>query len=355
MAKKVFKHLLQEIDRRAETAPIDPELPNRKALKLLAHSVDKEIIYHEYCRSLKIPNDSVANQTASRNRAYRAMLFDNVWDEELAGYCGITPDTLINYYSRLVHLSRMINNELEPEFREYVLSAGRTLLTKEENKVQMYLIRKKGSEKKSFLRQLLHDKTYEELHPPPRMLVQNRLNRLADEIFNLSTKDYDIERGYKNGDITRSEYKSMISENRQAIRLAVRNKRKAFRDIFSDKESNENFVFIRALSPSLEEKGIRNVINVASVSHGEDLLTVYFRWYNILHMTTIIAEKKFKKKSTDKSYKESRGAAQKRIDKQQRNEQIIQLHTEGLSGAEIGQRLGIAKSTVNDTIKKHKG
>jgi hypothetical protein len=355
MAKKYHTEIMAMIDERVLLNPKNPNLPDRKNSRFVAYRVEKELCYHRYCHKFKKTRRPERQITSVRNNAIRAMLHDNIWHDELATYCELTRESLTNYHSRWHYIDRMINLEVESEFRDHIFNLGEEYLTKEEEEMRKYLQAKTRNAPKSFLRKLLHEGNFEKDNPPPRMLVEMRIEKAAEDIFNLSCNADTIERDYDEGNINKTEYKEQITQNRDAIKRAIGDRQRAFNDIFRNKRSNFRFTFIRALPLDTKKERLGNALRVTSVSHGEDLLMAYCRWYNMVNETAIAADKKARKKSTDKAYKEQKGAARKRTAKQQQTAQILQLHSEGISGADIGRRMGIPKNTVNDTIKRSKG
>ena len=207
--------------------------------------------------------------TSVQNNAIRAMLHDNIWDDELAAYCELTRESLTNYHSRWHYIDRMINFEVEPEFRHHIFDLGEQYLAKEEEEMRKYLQPKNRNVPKSFLRRLLHEGNFEKDNPPPRMLVEARIEKAAEDIFNLSCNADKIEQDYDEGDINKTEYKEQIKENRIAIKRAIEDRKKAFNDIFRNKRSNFRFTFIRALPLDTKQEKIGNALRVTGAGAEE--------------------------------------------------------------------------------------
>ncbi|MDG1516584.1 MAG: helix-turn-helix domain containing protein [Flavobacteriales bacterium] len=348
-----FKRVITD---RAGKKPFTPRLDLYRETKHTGTWVRATKIELNYDKQFTSNSRNSRYRTMQRNRAMEAMIKDNLWSPELANTLDIDKNDIRDYYSYRVHLRIAINVQ-SGEFFDYILKRGKEAYKLEVEKLNEYL-RELERSSGNFLRTLLKNKEFKRTTRMPRLLIENRLysrnsyGRTDLEVLHDKLNELFV---LKKNELI-SKYR--FNKERKCLEREIRIKKKEHRELseqlFYDKESNKNFIFIKAISISKLENGIDKVnqLYITSVRQGEDLLNEYCKWFNCKYETEIKEEQNARIREYNRKYS-AKQRAHKKLLKLRRYEQIIELHEEGNSGAQIGRSLGISARTVTDIINKY--
>ncbi len=380
MKKVNAAELLRQIDKRANESPFRVDFEMFKYSKFTGHRVRASIISAGYEKEFKSESRRKRYVTLKRNQAIHSMLFDRVWSAKLAGIHQIKKEDVTFYYSRLIHMRIMINNDFGLEFREFVMQRAKECFEIENQKKQVYLTgiaggnRDRTKGRKGLFRNLLAGEAYKREHPvPPRLMIEEELFPRTDEISIIeeyhneidslylkskSFKTVELENGttyrLNKSEISEHKYKKSVREIKSKIKALQKRRQWLYDVLFLDGEANDNFTFIKAVGIWYLERGNKELLtlNVTSVGQGEALTMEYMRWFNLRFSSEIVVRQKEDRLRKDKESKELKRSINK-LKKLDRDRRVIALYEEGISKADIHRQTNVAVRTVGDIIKRH--
>lgn len=306
-------------------------------------------------------NLTKAQKTMRRNQAISAMLHTKTWSNRLAEKFEIEKQDVEVRYTEEQLLYLALNFEFEQDFRMFVLEKGREAFKVEQEKVEAYYkkVNPKLVDETNFLRKLLKaGKEKEALkYKIPRLVAEQKLwfkdqdglsefERLHQEIENLKEKS-------KTGEVTEYFYKQEKAKIRKKIKRDREEREILFRNLFWDEESNKNATFIKAIGYQRAQNKDNSLpyLRVTSLAQGKYLINEYRKWFNNKYEEEIKLDQELNKKETKQQYDTDK-AALKRAKKKKRDEEIMELHAQGLNNTQISKQTGVARKTVADIINR---
>ncbi len=385
------------IEQRAVDKPFSLEIERFKSRSGFArHRVDAALASAQIVREFELESRSKRDHTMRRNGAMLAMIYDGIWDQELADFWEIKEKDLVHYYSMKLHMFLYMMSDVESEFRIHVNKEAIKRYAIEAEKAERYRKGIKGelSEYKvvpkkdgklsvtDIILNVAHPAlVYKRENNPPRLIIQEELwgssndedplVTLQGELENLkyqlktySTRSIDGKRVWTRNEegITQYQYKKNKKEIERQIVSIQRKREWLYSLYFLDGEANDNFTYINASGRwkiANKTLGTTHTLKVTSVGHGKALIGVYVKWFNERYKAEIEQRRKEREAKNEKDKKAVKRLGAK-LEKQKRDERIFKLYESGITNAaEIARRVGkfrgknMSDRTVRDILNKY--
>ncbi len=349
MKKLFLSHIMDDIEYKAEKSPQPLELTNIENIAQPYYALENERIqwnYYKLSTKKKVRDANFVKMT--KYRVIRLMGDVGIFDAQLATDLNITREDLVLYRSKMFYIKDYIKNKTETEWKESVLERGKKECLEEEKATNEYYQKYNEKVDNSVLRTILAQGKFPRNNPAPRYVTERSLNKCSTEIIEKHQEKKLLAIQHAQQKISTAKFTRKNKELTQDIIHLLRDKKKAYKNMFKNKKSNIRMVFIRALPHESSQHVIPPIILVTSWRHGKDLIANYRNWFNEKYAEEIKQAKIENKKKSDISYYNSKpNVSNKRNSKKEQQQKFAEYIAEGFSQAEAGRLVGIGSSTAN--------
>lgn len=282
--------------------------------------------------------------TQNKYRVAYAMINAKKIDNKICKELKIDESFLQSIYSEYAYIQEYINSR-EQEWKDSVHSRAEEFDRLEREATAKF-------KERPLCEQIL-DKE------PPRYFCQHYLDKLNKKVRDIRHGRNFLNIRLKDNKLSRIEYEEKIQELLNLERNARIDIKWILNRIDKNKVSQKRIDIIKASKRrKIASTGkIEQYIEIGNITRGHKLIDDYCRWYKIknkLDIASLLLEGKNEKQR--ERYRKNNANKNKAADikKQKEIEQVLKLHSEGMSARKMEAILSIGRTTIGNIIRSHK-